>query len=102
MTTPFAPVIGGSTQVSASGTSADEALVSTGTSAMMITNPSATLSVAVRWGVGAQTAVLATDMTIPPASYVIVAIAGNENMVAAIATGAGPTLVQFTPGNGGY
>ena len=62
-----------------------------------IANTSATLYACVRWGTGAQTAVLGQDLTIPPMGQVIVGAGPQITGVAAIGSGAGPTAVVFTP-----
>jgi len=72
-------------------------LVMTGGNALHIANTSATLYVSVRWGVGAQTAVLGTDLTIPPMGWVVVDVPPTTTAVAAIGSAAGPTAVVFTP-----
>lgn len=95
---PLGVVPGSGVSVSATGTSADESLDCTGCDALHIVNTSATLYVAVRWGVGAQTAVIGTDIAIPPMGQVVVGInAAGVDTVAAVASGAGPTAVRFTP-----
>lgn len=89
---------GQSTNVAATGSSvAGTIVMSAGMNAMHIANTSATLSCAARIGVGAQTAVLTTDIMIPPMSYVVIAASPLTTGAAAICTGAGPTPVMFTP-----
>lgn len=62
-----------------------------------VANTSATLYVCVRYGVGTQTAVLGTDLAIPPMSAVVIDAPSKTTHVAAIGSGAGPTAVVFTP-----
>lgn len=94
---PLGVVPGSGASVSATASSVGAALDCTGCDALHIVNTSATLYVAARWGVGAQTAVLATDIAIPPQSQVVVGINPAVTHVAAIGSGAGPTVVRFTP-----
>ena len=61
-----------------------------------ISNTSATVHVGVRFGVGAQTAVLTTDLVLEPMSSVIVSAPRTTTGVAAIGS-AGTTTVNFTP-----
>lgn len=84
--------------ISATGTSASSAIDMENCDAIYVTNTSVTLYVAVRIGVGsAPTAVISTDVIVPPMGSVV--IGGNSNVthVAAIASGAGPTIVGFSP-----
>lgn len=94
---PLGVVPGTSASVSATASSVGGTITCTGCDALYIANTSATLYVAVRWGVGAQTAVLATDIAIPPMGQVLVAINEAVTHVAAIGSAAGPTVVRFTP-----
>jgi hypothetical protein len=94
---PLGVVPGTSTTVAATAASVDESITCTDCDALYISNTSATLNVGVRWGVGAQTAVLATDLNIPPMGQVLVGINATVDTVAAIGSGAGPTNVVFTP-----
>ena len=89
---------GQSTNVAATGSSvAGTIVMSVGMNAMHIANTSATLGCAARIGVGAQTAVLTTDIMLPPMSHVVIAASPLVTGAAAICTGAGPTVVMFTP-----
>lgn len=72
-----------------------------------ITNTSSSLIVYVQFGVGSATAVIPTAdnaasgsmcYVLPPNSTQIVDVPKNANYVAAIASGAGPTLVYIAPG----
>lgn len=84
--------------ISATGTSASSAIDMADCDAIYVANTSATLYVAVRIGIGsAPTAVITTDIIVPPMSSAV--IGGNSNVthVAAIASGAGPTIVGFSP-----
>ncbi|MBM3450545.1 MAG: hypothetical protein FJX78_06125 [Armatimonadetes bacterium] len=88
---------GGSIVVSATGSSVGGTVDCTGCDEMYIVNTSATLYVAVRFGVGAQTAVITTDLILPPLGTVIVGVNSAITGVAAIGSAAGPTIVGFTP-----
>ena len=68
---------------------------------IMISNCSATLHVSVAMAVSGATTTLGGSMTLPPASYVIVAANPQVASVSAIGSGAGPTNVVFTPGRAG-
>ncbi len=84
--------------VSVTASSVESSLLdATGCNALHIVNTSTTLYVAVRWGVGSQTAVLTTDITIPPMGQIIVGCNPLVTNVAGIGSGAGPTHVKFTP-----
>jgi hypothetical protein len=93
----LAAVPGSSVNVSATATSANAAIVCTGCDKIHVVNTSATLYVTVRAGTGAQTAVLATDIAIPPMGQIVIPCNSLTDNVAAIASGAGPTVVVFTP-----
>lgn len=90
-------VPGSGITVAATGSSVSGAITMTGCDAIWVVNTSTTLYVSVAQGVGAPTATLAGDLTIPPATGVL--IASNEAIthVAAIGSGAGPTAVNFMP-----
>lgn len=95
---PLAVKPGNSTNVAATGSSVAGTLTPTvGMNACHVSNSSATLTVGVRIGVGAQTAVLTTDINIPPMSQVVLAMSPLDTGCAAIGSGAGPTAVVFTP-----
>jgi hypothetical protein len=95
----FTPrTMGGSTAVAATDSSVGGTVTCAGCNAMHISNPSATLNVGVRWGVGAQTAVLTTDLNLPPMGHIVVDINPTITHVAAIGSASGPTSVVFTPG----
>ena len=73
--------------------------------ACRITNTSSSLIVYATFGVGSATAVIPTAdgagsncVVLPPNSSVVVDVPQGANYVASIASGAGPTLVYFTPG----
>lgn len=68
-----------------------------GFNGLHIANFSATLGVSVRYGVGAQTAVLGDSISIPPMRQVVVEATDKITDLAAIGSGAGPTSVVFTP-----
>lgn len=88
---------GTSVSVSATGSSVSGTIDCTGCDKIHVANTSATLYVSVRAGVGAQTATLGTDLTIPPLGQVILAANAQITGVAAIGSAAGPTAVVFTP-----
>ena len=88
---------GRSVAVAATASSVGGAIDCTGCDRLYIANTSTTVSVAVRFGVGAQTAVLTTDLMIPPMSYIVAGCNPTVTHVAAIGTAAGPTTVQFSP-----
>lgn len=91
--------------ISTTGTSKSVA-VPVGASQCRVTNTSTTLIVHVAFGIAAATAVIATpdsatgvDATIlGPNSSAIIDVPKNTAFVAAIASGAGPTLVYFELG----
>lgn len=89
--------IGASTSVAATASSAGGTITMGSMNALHIANTSATLYVSVRWGVGAQTAVLGSDPTIPPMGQLLIDVPAATTHVAAIGSGAGPTPVVFTP-----
>ena len=93
----LAAVPGTSVSVSATGSSVGAAIDCTGCDKIHVVNTSATLYVSVRAGVGAQTAVLATDISIPPLGQMVLAVNPAVDNVAAIGSAAGPTVVKFTP-----
>ena len=88
---------GGSIVVSATASSVGGTVVCTGCDSMRVCNTSATLYVAVRAGTGAQTAVLTTDVLIPPLGQIILPVNDLTTGVAAIGSAAGPTVVGFSP-----
>jgi hypothetical protein len=92
-----AAVPGGSIVVSATASSVGGTVVCTGCDAMRVCNTSTTLYVAVRAGTGAQTAVLTTDVVIPPMGCVILPVNDTTTNVAAIGSAGGPTIVGFSP-----
>jgi hypothetical protein len=51
----------------------------------------------VRMGTDAQTAVLTTDLSIPPLRSVLIGVNEAVTHVAAIGSAAGPTAVRFMP-----
>ena len=88
---------GASGNCAATGSSVGDTVTMGNGNALHIANTSATLYVSVRWGVGAQTAVLGDDLTLPPMSWVVVDVPNATTHVAAIGSAAGPTAVVFTP-----
>jgi hypothetical protein len=88
---------GRSVRVSATASSVGTTINMTGCDQIYVVNTSTTLNVAVRVGVGAQTAVLTTDVLIPPFGWIILAANPSVTHVAAIGSAAGPTIVQFSP-----
>lgn len=84
--------------ISATGTSANVAItMGDNDNAVMFSNTSATLYVAVCLGSSAPTAVLTTDLIIPPMGMAIVGANSAITHAAAIASGAGPTIVGVMP-----
>jgi len=76
-----------------------------GQSHALITNPSLLLTVTVGFAIGSATVVIPTAdgagtacYQIPPMGQLIVDIPKGTTFWAAIASGAGPTLVSLTPG----
>jgi hypothetical protein len=88
---------GGSIVVSATAGSIGGTVACTGCDAIYAANTSTTLYVAVRAGVGAQTASLTTDVLIPPGGAVLLPANETTTGVAAYASGAGPAIVGFSP-----
>ena len=88
---------GTSVVVSATAASVGTTISCEGCDAILVTNTSTTLYVAVRRGTGAQTAVLTTDAIIPPFGQIVMSVNDRVDNVAAIGSGAGPTIVGFTP-----
>ena len=66
---------------------------------LLITNSGSGLCF-VRYGVGAQTASITTDMPILPGTQAIVSCAGSTTGFAAISIGAATTTLYVTPGYG--
>ena len=97
LTNVVAATPAGSIVVSATASSAGGTVDCTGCDAIYVANTSATLYVAVRAGTGAQTAVLTTDIIIPPMGQVILPANDTITGVAAIGSAAGPTIVGFSP-----
>lgn len=97
--TVFAPMTG-TIPVSAIATSTNGGITfPAGANAMHIINTSTTLYVSVSFGSGAQTVNLGTSgISIPPMGQIIVEANPTVAFVGAIASGAGPTAVIFTPG----
>ena len=93
----LAPIPGRAVAVSATASSVGGTIDCTGCDNIHVVNTSATLFVAVRIGTGAQTAVLTTDIVVPPLGQIILAANAQITNVAAIGSAAGPTVVQFTP-----
>ena len=93
----LAPIPGRSVAVAATASSVGGSIDCTGCDKIYVANTSATLFVAVRVGTGAQTAVLTTDIVIPPLGQIILGASALTTNVAAIGSAAGPTTVQFTP-----
>lgn len=92
------------TCISTTGTSKSLAMAVGGTH-VRVTNTSTTLFVYVTFGIDSATAVIPTAdgagsncIVVPAFESVIIAIPKGVNYCAAIASGAGPTLVYFTPG----
>ena len=90
-------VPGSGITVAATASSVSGTITMTGCDAIWIVNTSTTLHVSVSMGVGAPTATLAGDLSIPPATGVLVAANEAVTHVAAIGSGAGPTAVNFMP-----
>ena len=88
---------GTSISVAATGSSVAGTIDCTGCDKIHVANTSATLYVSVKIGVGAQTAVLADNISIPPMGQIILAANATITGVAAIGSAAGPTVVKFTP-----
>ena len=97
LTDVVASVPGLSVVVSATASSVGGTIDCTGCDAIRATNTSTTLYVAVRVGTGTQTAVLTTDVLIPPSASVILPANATITHVAAIGSAAGPTVVGFSP-----
>lgn len=93
----LSPIAGRSISVSATGSNVQGTIDCTGCDKIHVVNTSATLYVSVRVGAGAQTAVLADDITIPPLGQIVLACNALTTGVAAIGSAAGPTVVKFTP-----
>jgi hypothetical protein len=83
--------------VAATASSVSGAITMTGCDAMWVVNTSTTVNVSVSMGVGAPTATLAGDLTIPPMTGVLIAANETITHVAAIGSAAGPTAVRFMP-----
>ena len=83
--------------VAATASSVSGAITMTGCDAIWVVNTSTTLNVSVAYGVGAPTATLAGDLTIPPMEGVLIAANETITHVAAIGSAAGPTAVRFMP-----
>lgn len=90
-------VPGTGASVAATASSVGTTIDCTGCDALYIVNTSTTLHVSVRFGVGEQTAVLATDIPIPGMGHVLVGCNEAVTHVAAIGSAAGPTTVRFMP-----
>jgi len=90
-------VPGTAVNVAATASSVAGTIDCTGCDAIRVANTSTTVHVAVRAGAGAQTAVLTTDVVIPPMRSVILAANAQFTGVAAIGSAAGPTTVNFAP-----
>lgn len=95
---PFSPETGKTVTISASTTSADEAVASLGAEVLLITNSGA-VTVFVKCGAGAQEAA-ATDTPVPPLTSVIMARGSYMDTCAAI-TASSTATVYVTPGWGG-
>ena len=93
----LSPIAGRSVAIAATASSVNGTIDCTGCDKIHVANTSATLFVAVRVGTGAQTAVLTTDIVIPPLGQIVLAANAQITNVAAIGSAAGPTTVQFTP-----
>ena len=93
----LASVPGTSVSVAATASSVGGTIDCTGCDKIHVANTSATLYVSICVGVGAQTAVLGTHLTIPPMGQVVIGANALVTGVAAIGSGAGPTAVVFTP-----
>jgi len=83
--------------VSATASSVGGTIDCTGCDALWVVNTSTTVNVSVRMGTGAQTAVLTTDLSIPPLRSVLIGVNEAVTHVAAIGSAAGPTAVRFMP-----
>lgn len=97
---PFAP-LGVSVAVSATASSVGASIVMPmRANALYIANTSATLYATAAWGSSAPTALLGGgdgQVTIPPLGSVLVEANPSAVFVAAIGSGAGPSVVVFTP-----
>jgi formylmethanofuran dehydrogenase subunit D len=96
---PFTPANGASVTVSASTTSADEAITKLSNGGQILVTNGGSVVVFVRWGVGAQTAT-AADVAIPGGQWRLFTVEPGTNMVAAL-TASSTASVYFTPGHGG-
>jgi|694.fasta_scaffold121983_2 hypothetical protein len=92
-----AVVPGTAVNVSATASSVGGTIDCTGCDTVRVANTSATLHVGVRIGTGAQTAVLTTDVVLPPLGVAYLPANPLVDRVAAIGSGAGPTTVNFAP-----
>jgi hypothetical protein len=90
-------VPGTAVNVAATASSVAGTIDCTGCDAIRVANTSTTVHVAVRAGAGAQTAVLTTDLIIPPMGVEYIAANAQFTGVAAIGSAAGPTTVNFAP-----
>lgn len=94
---PLGFVPGTGITVAATASSVSGAITMTGCDAIWVVNTSATLNVSVSYGIGAPTATLAGDFTIPPMGSAVIAANETITHVAAIGSAAGPTAVRFMP-----
>ena len=94
----FKPFIGGSVSLAASSVNATVAIAS-GADTIRIWNRGPNTA-AVRWGLGAQTAVLATDLKLGTDQDIIVR-KGNSDTFAAICNAAETAALEITPGEEG-
>lgn len=92
-----AVIPGTAVNVAATASSVGGTIDCTGCDVVRVANTSATLHVGVRIGTGAQTAVLTTDVVIPPLGVAYLPANATITHVAAIGSGAGPTTVNFAP-----
>lgn len=94
---PFGPMQGGTVSISASTTSADEA-IAVGQHQLHVANPTSAVAF-VRTGRGA-TAATAADFPVLPGTDRIISIQPSHDMAAVILS-AGTGTVYVTPGTGG-
>lgn len=92
-----AVIPGTAVNVAATASSVAGTIDCTGCDAIRVANTSTTVHVAVRAGAGAQTAVLTTDLIVPPLGVAYLAANATFTGVAAIGSAAGPTTVNFAP-----
>jgi hypothetical protein len=83
--------------LSVGATSVSSPINCSGADAIHVVNTSTTLYVTVEAGSGAQTATLNQSVIVPPMGQIFIEANDKFDTVAAIASGAGPTIVGFAP-----